>query len=452
MIQETNTTEQANNIFQNTFSALKVSRLLRQAGIRKSKGIPVLEVFKFLVLLVFQGKNLYRFLASFRSKAEFSKNSVYRMLNGQKYNWRRFIHSLSVKVIGFIRPLTGPERVKVLILDDTIIPRNRSKKVELLAKVHDHTSMKFKKGFSLLTVGWSDGYSFVPTDFAMLSSANKTNRYQEINKNIDKRSNGYKRRIESMQRKSDTAVNLIKNSLNQGIEANYVLMDSWFTHEPLIKSCLDEGIDVIGMVKQMKQKYSFQGKRYDLKELRNLLPKCRKGNIIGSMLVSTKSNILVKLVYVKNRNKKRNWLVILSTDCSLSNEEIVRIYGNRWSIEVFFKSAKSLLKLGSEFQGRSYDMMIAHTTIVMTRFILTEWLRREENDQKTFGELFFICCDDIQDMDLITALQNLINFVLDWANEVKSVSVNMVKNQLQQWISRQAAFIKALFSNFCWES
>jgi hypothetical protein len=452
MIQETNSTEQANNIFQNTFSALKVSRLLRQAGIRKSKGIPVLEVFKFLVLLVFQGKNLYRFLASFRSKAEFSKNSVYRMLNGQKYNWRRFIHSLSVKVIGFIRPLTGPERVKVLILDDTIIPRNRSKKVELLAKVHDHTSMKFKKGFSLLTVGWSDGYSFVPTDFAMLSSANKTNRYQEINKNIDKRSNGYKRRIESMQRKSDTAVNLIKNSLNQGIEANYVLMDSWFTHEPLIKSCLDEGIDVIGMVKQMKQKYSFQGKRYDLKELRNLLPKCRKGNIIGSMLVSTKSNILVKLVYVKNRNKKRNWLVILSTDCSLSNEEIVRIYGNRWSIEVFFKSAKSLLKLGSEFQGRSYDMMIAHTTIVMTRFILTEWLRREENDQKTFGELFFICCDDIQDMDLITALQNLINFVLDWANEVKSVSANMVKNQLQQWISRQAAFIKALFSNFCWES
>jgi hypothetical protein len=97
-------------------------------------------------------------------------------------------------------------------------------------------------------------------------------------------------------------------------------------------------------------------------------------------------------------------------------------------------------------------MMIAYTTIVMTRFILTEWLRREENDQKTFGELFFICCDDIQDMDLITALQNLINFVLDWANEVKSVSVNMEKNQLQQWISRQAAFIKALFSNFCWES
>ncbi len=155
---------------------------------------------------------------------------------------------------------------------------------------------------------------------------------------------------------------------------------------------------------------------------------------------------------MKNRNKKRDWLVILSTDCSLSNEEIVRIYGNRWSIEVFFKSAKSLLKLGSEFQGRSYDMMIAHSSIVITRFILSEWLRREENDQKTFGELFFMCCDDIQDMDLITALQNLMAFMIDLVNEMKSVSVETVKNQLQQWIERQASFIKALFCNFCWES
>lgn len=154
---------------------------------------------------------------------------------------------------------------------------------------------------------------------------------------------------------------------------------------PLIKSCLDEGIDVIGMVKQMKQKYSFKGKKYDLKELRNMLPKCRNGNIIGSMLVSAKNNILVKLVYVKNRNKKRNWLVILSTDCSLSNEEIIRIYGNRWSIEVFFKSAKSLLKLGSEFQGRSYDMMIAHTSKNISLKIIASFQHQQNSSSGVFS-------------------------------------------------------------------
>ncbi len=248
MLQENYSSEQTKNIFLQAFSSLKLSSTLRQSGIRKSKGIPVIEVFKFLVLLVFQGKNLYRFLDSVRANAGYSKNTIYRLLNGSTYNWRRFLHTLAARVIGFIVPLTRPKRVNVLILDDTIIPRNRSKNVELLAKVHDHTSNRFKKGFTMLTLGWSDGYSFLPTDFAMLSSANKSNRYQEINDSIDKRTNGYKRRVESMQKKTYVAIELIKNTLNQGIEASYVLMDSWFVHEPLLRACLDEGIDVIGMV------------------------------------------------------------------------------------------------------------------------------------------------------------------------------------------------------------
>lgn len=452
MIHYNDSSEQIKTTFLRTFIILGLSKLLRQSGIRKSKGIPVIEVFKFLVLLAFQGKNLYRFLDSSRGDTTYSKNTMYRLLNESTYNWRRFLLGLSAKVITSLHKLTRPERVNVLILDDSIIPRNRSKNVELLAKVHDHTSNRFKKGFTMLTLGWSDGYSFIPTDFAMLSSANKTNRYQEVDANIDKRSNGYKRRIESMQKKSDVAIKLIKNTLNQGVQASYVLMDTWFTHEPLIQSCLNEGIDVIGMVKQMKQKYTYQGKKYELKDLRTLLPKCRNGNVIGSVLVKTKAGIPVKLVYVKNRNKNQDWLVILSTDCSLSNEEIVRIYGNRWSIEVFFKSTKSFMKLGSEFQGRSYDMMISHTTIVFTRYIMVEWLRREEKDIKTFGELFFRLSEDIQDMDLSTALQNLMSLFIEFINDIITTKTISIKSQLQHWIDQQATFIKALFIDLCWES
>ncbi len=288
MIHDIYSSEQVKNTFLRTFSTLELSKTLRKFGIRKSKGIPVMEVFKFLVLLVFQGKNLYRFLDSDRGDTTYSKNTMYRLLNASTYNWRRFLLTLSNKVVASMNRLTRPERVNVLVLDDTIIPRDRSKNVKLLARVHDHTSNRYKKGFTMLTLGWSDGYSFIPTDFAMLSSRSKSNRYQETNDTIDKRTNGYKRRIESMKKKSDVAVQLIRNTLNQGIEASYVLMDTWFTHEPLIKSCLEEGIDVIGMVKQMKQKYTYQGKTYDLKELRTLLPKCRNGSIIGSVLVLPK--------------------------------------------------------------------------------------------------------------------------------------------------------------------
>lgn len=451
MIQYNDSSEKTKIALLQTFKTLKISKLLRTAGIRKAQGISVYEVFKFLLLLVFQGKNLYRFLDSSRGDTAVSKNTYYRFLNTSTYNWRRFLLSLATKVILAFNNLTRPERVKVFILDDSMVTRNRSKNVELLAKIYDHAAHRFQKGFTMLTLGWSDGYSFIPTDFAMLSSGNKSNRLQGISESIDKRTNGYKRRVEAIQKKTDVAITLIQNALKQGIIADYVLMDTWFTHEPMIGSILEEGLHVIGMVKQLKQKYNYKGGNYTLKELRTLVPKNNTSNILGSVIATTKNGIPVKLVYVKNRNNKREWLTILSTDLSLSNEEIVRIYGNRWSIEVFFKSIKSFMKLGTEFQGRSYDMMISHTTIVYCRYILLEWLRREEKDTKTLGELFFRFCDDIQDMDLVTALKGLMSLFVEQLNTGSS-NIKTVKNQLQYWINQQASFIKALFNDLSWES
>jgi len=63
----------------------------------------------------------------------------------------------------------------------------------------------------------------------------------------------------------------------------------------------------------------------------------------------------------------KNMPAVLSTDTTL-NEEIIRIYGKRWDIELFFKVIKSHLSLAKEFQGRSYDMMLAYTTIVFMRY------------------------------------------------------------------------------------
>lgn len=98
----------------------------------------------------------------------------------------------------------------------------------------------------------------------MLSSANKSNRYQEMSDNIDRRTNGFKARRDSMLSKPEDAIKLIKEALNACILADYVLMDTWFTTEPMIKSIVELGLNVIGMVKQLKQRYYFNGKAYTL--------------------------------------------------------------------------------------------------------------------------------------------------------------------------------------------
>ena len=156
MIYQNDKNENIQNQFSNALKELQIGKLLRNANITKSCGVSAYEVFQFLLLLVFQGRNLFRFLNSKHKGQAVSKNTYYRFLNETSYNWSRFLLLLAAKVTSLFDSLTRPERVKVLVLDDSVVKRNRSKSVELLARVYDHVEHRFQKGFTLLTLGWSD--------------------------------------------------------------------------------------------------------------------------------------------------------------------------------------------------------------------------------------------------------------------------------------------------------
>ncbi len=92
-----------------------------------------------------------------------------RFLNSVHAYWRKFLHLLSASVIQRqIVPLSSEETPKVFIVDDSLYNRDRSKKVELLARVHDHNEKRYYRGFRLLTLGWSDGSTYLPVSFSLL--------------------------------------------------------------------------------------------------------------------------------------------------------------------------------------------------------------------------------------------------------------------------------------------
>ena len=80
------------------------------------------------------------------------------------------------------------------------------------------------------------------------------------------------------------------------------------------------------------------------------------------------------------------------------------MYAKRWKIEEYYKIAKSLLNLEREFQGRSYDMLVGHSTLVCVRYIFLELERRKTLDERTCGELFFHCCDELPDLKIQEAI------------------------------------------------
>ena len=110
--------------------------------------------------------------------------------------------------------------------------------------------MKYKKGFRLLTVGWGDGNSFVPINFALLASSNEKNVLGP-HKDFDKRSVAGRRRKQAQSKATDVLVDLLKTAIHSGHSAKYVLFDTWFsTPKTICQIKNDCKLDVIAMIKK----------------------------------------------------------------------------------------------------------------------------------------------------------------------------------------------------------
>ena len=161
-----------------------------------------------------------------------------------------------------------------------MLQRNKGKEVELMARIYDHVSKSFVKGFNLLQLGLTDGVSIFPVNSALMSSKYE-NRYAEANElKANARTCGRKRRAEAVISKTKVAIDMLKRTLSSGINADYVLMDTWFTTEPFIQKINELGLDVIGMVKQLRQRYKYNGRLLNLRKLFQVIPNRKRGDII----------------------------------------------------------------------------------------------------------------------------------------------------------------------------
>ncbi|MDX9810727.1 MAG: transposase [Sphaerochaetaceae bacterium] len=394
------------------FNRFHVSTMLYHCGARKRHGYSVRSLIKPIFSLPFFGKNFFRGIV-INDDAPFGKDAAYDLLKGVRSNWRRFLLTLGARLYRFFNRLTGDERESVLIIDDSTYDRSRSKMVELLSRVKDHTTGRFIRGFRMLTLCWSDGVSCLPLDFALLSSTDATKRFCEATKIVDKRCCAYKRREEATIKSTAHLADMVKRTLAAGIDARYVLMDSWFGMPATIVSVC-EHLPVICMVKKTpKILYGLEDHRCDLITLYRYLKKRRgRAKILASIIVTLKDEHKAKVVFVRDRRKK-DWLALLSTDINLPDKDVVRIYGKRWDIEVFFKMAKQHLKLAKEIQCRDYDALIAHTTIVFMRYMFLAYQCRLETDHRTLGDLFYACCDELSDISFVEALYRILTLAAD---------------------------------------
>jgi len=427
-----------------------VYKLLKRYGAEKIRGIPFQEVFNFIFALVFSGRNLYCTMMMGKNLS-ISKDSIYRFLNNAKIHWEKALLILSASVITRIRTLTSENRLTAIVVDDSPYSRNRSKKVELLSKVYDHVTHKFFMGFRMLTLGFTDGVTFIPFAAQLLSS-NKTNNPANI---ADGRTLAARRRKNAVKETPTRLYELLRQAKSFKIPAAHVLFDSWFSNPITLMTIKGVGFYCVSMLKKNRTKYLYCNEKKSLCQIYSAIKK-RPGRskYLASVQISLvhndfKNPVPAVIVFVRDKSNKKKWCALISTDTSLSEEQVIELYGKRWDIEVFFKMCKSYLKLAKEFEGRSYDMMTAHTTIVFIRYICLAWKQRQNQDPRCFGELFFLISDELEDISFAKALEALLIALIDSLRDSLFLTEFQIAALLDSFFDKLPPFYANLLSINC---
>ena len=305
-----------------------IVELLRKCNARKEKGVPVLDIFKYKLCNVFSDRSMYMQQKTGTYKEVFLKNAFYRFLNSPKTNWLRFTTLLSKKVSGVIEPLTGEDRVNAFVVDDSLFERTSCRKTELGSRVFDHTSMRYRKGYRMLTLGWTDGNTFLPINSCLLASSKESNLIGPVSE-FDGRSLVAKRRKLAQSKGTDVMIELLKTGRNAGHRADYVLFDTWFSNPAQLIAVKSLGMDSIAMIKKSSRiYYEYEGKPLSVNKIFGICKKRRgrsKYLLSVDVMVGKDERIPAKIVCVRNRNNRKDWIVFICTKPELSEEEIIRV-------------------------------------------------------------------------------------------------------------------------------
>ena len=155
----------------------------------------------------------------------------------------------------------------------------------------------------------------------------------------------------------------------------------------------------------------------------------------------------VKLVFVRNRNKKSDFLAILCTDTRLTEEQIVEYYGCRWGIEVMFHTCKSFLRLQKSTQSLDYSEIHASTSIILFQYAMLSWLNRRNSDEISFGELFHQLLEEVQDAALFNAIELVLSLFIETIASEYSLSLEKLNETMNMFLRQLPQKLKNHFES-----
>ena len=371
---------------------INITKILKQSNfVKREVGYAPYAILLHFVYMLVMHKRQSQFRK--QSKEAFKKDVYYRFLKQSRFNWRKLLLFSSLSLVSKVGKLHKGDEPKLLIIDDTVEVK-RGKHIEGSCRsVWSNKARQCVNGINIVSLNYSDSYSTFQLDFAISMNKSRRRQIDAFAHTLHHRSNAYARRAETQQGKSTLAIEMLRRALDAGIEAEYLLVDSWYAKPNFIKEVTQEGIDVVCRIANNDCIWHFRGRDRTLNALYTSLSKTKyaRSGAYGKISYRYFDTIVehhklgrVKLVFLRT---PKEMIVLLSTDLSLGAEKIIDTYKKRWNIEQGYKDLREHFGLGKE-ESRLYEALIANITLSMFTYNIVSYLNRIHHEPQTLGELF----------------------------------------------------------------
>jgi hypothetical protein len=406
------------------FELFKLKSLLNKVGIKKEKGHSILEMLIIFMIVTLEGRKSLFCGIKYNNLTKL-KTPINDMLNNPNYKWRNLLYNISAMFI----KLSGETKDCCLIFDDTV-KKKIGRMGEYLSWFFDHSTGTYFRGYQNITAVWCNTRSAIVTDFELKIGKKKTKRSPRPK--YYKYTHTEQRNRFAKETKTEIVIKMIKRAMQRKLPFKYILWDSWFNNNTsykfIFESLIPLGKTLISMLKNGNLKYRYGNRDFNLKELYKRSGKwslnkntgIKTKSIIVYLLDTTSSKKInerieigqIKICFYKYPNVKR-WKAILSTDLQLSEEEVLKIYLRRWSIECIFKEVKQYFGY-DQSKSSKYCAMVADLTI---RYMFYNMLcyKKQQDGHDSMEQLLIEFCEQLEE----AFLTNFINIII--GQQVKKV-------------------------------
>ena len=218
----------------------------------------------------------------------------------------------------------------VMIVDDSIAEKPSTDENEMVCWHYDHSHDRIIKGINFMTALYHSQTVSLPVGFALIA---KTEQY------LDKKDGKPKRR--SPISKNEHYRTLLQQTVDNQIPFRYVLNDVWYSSAEnmmFVKHTLKKEF-IMPLKANRKMALSLADKqqgRYVRVDTLDLEPNTTYTIYLEGVDFPIG---LVKQVFV-NEDGSTGILYLVSSDTTLSSEDITTIYRSRWNVEPYHKSLK----------------------------------------------------------------------------------------------------------------